>query len=159
MGRPSTSRSYAPSGRAGAPTYTRLVGRVSSSTTVARVRRTSRTPSGLGLGHGELAVGVLGARTGGQPVRQQAVLGALQVEGPAQEVLGERGGYQLVPGAHARCLSVVRSVSVGEGRPVAPGQGAGQLRRRASRASSTRDQVSSVPGSLWLKLPPDSRLM
>ncbi len=41
---------------------------------------------GLGLGHGQLVVGDLCARCGGQPVRQHPVRGALQVEGAAQEV-------------------------------------------------------------------------
>ncbi len=96
---------------------------------------------GLGLGHGELPVGVLRARPGGQTVRQQPVGGLLQVEGAAYEVGGDGGGVGQGRGGHVW----VRPSGDTGGREGCGGraQGAGgQVRSRTSRASRTRDQVS-----------------
>ena len=74
----------------------------SSSTAVAAGAERQPYAGGLGLGHGELRVGALGAGPGGQPVRQHAVRGALQVEGAAQQVGGDRRGD---PGRLGRAAS------------------------------------------------------
>ena len=79
-----------PSARSGAPTYVVRVRSVSSSTAVARVRNTSRTPEGCDSALRQHLVGDLGAGAGRQPVGEQAALGALQLQGAADQVGGDR---------------------------------------------------------------------
>ncbi len=128
-------------------------------------------PGGLGLRHGELSVGALGAGTGGQPVRQHTVGGVLQVERAAQKVRGDGRGDPAGRDVHGLSLLIevfglcgvfgFAGAPLGRRCPAGGGslgQGAGQFRSRASRASRTRDQVSCVSGALWLNPPPISRL-
>ncbi len=61
---------------------------------------------GLGLDHGQLRIGALGTGPGRQPVRQHTVLGALQLQGAAQEVGGDGGGDPV----RVRGLCAVRRV-------------------------------------------------
>jgi hypothetical protein len=65
---------------------------------------------GLGLRQGQLVVGDLLARPGGQPVRQHAARRALQVEGTANEVRADGRGD---PSGRARLVTTVRHVGVG----------------------------------------------
>ena len=106
--RPSTTRSYTPSGRGGAPTYASLVrqdvqledgrGRAEHEAYARRLR----------LGLRELVVGDLGARPGGEAVGEQAVLRRLELDGAADEVGGDRGPHlELSHGDHL-CRVAVR---------------------------------------------------
>lgn len=120
---------------------------------------------GLRLGHGQLAVRVLGAGPGGEAVREEAASGALNVDRTVDEVVRQRCGGQLmvgIRGAHGGVNLLIKGVddspcrSRGGRAPVHAC--AGQLRSSASSASRLRSQLSPESGALWLNPPASSRL-
>ncbi len=95
----------------------------------------------LGLRHGQLTVGALGARPGGQPVRHNAVVGALQLQRAAQQVRGDgRIDPRCWPGRAAGCVVIAHCPSISVG-PLAPGRPRrpGTARAEPDRATGGRD--------------------